>query len=157
MRSEDSPRIGAPAVYLFNAFFVVASAKTHPKNPPKPHPLVFLFFHMGKHAYQIYRDFMKISSFENVFLVLFQHVDAVWCSFRPSILLQCVEKKILPKRPPLILRVKINSRVGHRRKSYIMGKHAYQIYRDFMKISSFENVFLVLFQHVDAVWCCLKN
>ena len=77
VRSEDSPRIGAPAVYLFNAFLVVARGKTHRENPPKPHPPVFVFFHMGKHACQIYRDFMKISSFENVFLVLFQHVDAI--------------------------------------------------------------------------------
>lgn len=77
MRSEDSPRIGAPAVYLFNAFLVVARGKTHRENPPKPHPPVFVLFHMGKHACQIYRHFMKISSFENVFLVLFQHVDAV--------------------------------------------------------------------------------
>ena len=65
-------------------FFVVVGGKSDQDFPSKPHPPVFLFFHMGKHACQIYRDFMKISSFENVFLVLFQHVDAVWCSFRPS-------------------------------------------------------------------------
>jgi hypothetical protein len=77
VRSEDSSRIGAPAVYLFNAFLVVARGKTHRENPPKPHPPVFLLFHMGKHACQIYHHFMKTSSFENVFLVLFQHVDAI--------------------------------------------------------------------------------
>ena len=62
---------------FLSEFFVVVGAKTHRKNPPKHHPLVFVLFHMGKHACQIYRHFMKISSFENVFLVLFQHVDAI--------------------------------------------------------------------------------
>ena len=57
--------------------FVVVGAKTCQENPPNPRPPVFLLFHMGKHACQIYRHFMKISSFENVFLVLFQHVDAI--------------------------------------------------------------------------------
>ena len=60
----------------FYYFFVVASAKTHQKNPPNPHPPAILLFHMGTHACQIYRDLMKISSFENVFLTL---VPACWC------------------------------------------------------------------------------
>ena len=65
-------------------FFVVVGGKSDQDFPSKPHPPAFLFFHMGKHACKIYRYFMKISSFENVFFVLFQDVHAISCAFRPS-------------------------------------------------------------------------
>ena len=69
--SEDSSRIGPlgllSRVHVFNAFFVVVGSKSDQDFPSKPHPPAFLFFHMGKHACKIYRYFMKISSFENVF------------------------------------------------------------------------------------------
>ena len=94
--SEDSSRIGPlgllSRVHVFNAFFVVVGGKSDQDFPSKPHPPAFLFFHMGKHACKIYRYFMKISSFENVFFVLFQDVHAISCAFRPSkmmILNQC--------------------------------------------------------------------
>ena len=87
--SEDSSRIGPLGllsyVHVFNAFFfVVVGGKSDQDFPSKSYPPVSLLFHMGKHVCKIYRYFMKISSFENVFCVLFQDVHAISCSFRPS-------------------------------------------------------------------------
>ena len=65
-------------------FFVVVGGKSDQDFPSKSYPPVSLLFHMGKHVCKIYRYFMKISSFENVFCVLFQDVHAISCSFRPS-------------------------------------------------------------------------